>query len=186
MSKIGRKPILLPENVQIEADHKIVIRGPLGELSRRLPEGTKIKIEDKKLLVLPKSEGADAKEAKSLHGLARSLIANMIEGVTTGFKKTLELSGIGFRASLSAERLVLAVGFSHPIEVEPPEGVSFSVSENKIIVSGIDKELVGSAAAKIRNIRPPNPYKGKGIRYEGEVVRLKPGKAAKVGTGIGA
>jgi large subunit ribosomal protein L6 len=186
MSKIGRKPIILPENVQIEANHKIVVRGPLGELSRKIPPGVKIKLDGKRLLVLPNAESSETKEAKSLHGLTRSLIANMIEGVTNGFKKTLELSGIGFRASLSGDRLVLAVGFSHPVEIEPPEGVTFAVSENKITVSGIDKELVGSAAAKIRNIRPPNPYKGKGIRYEGEVVRLKPGKAAKVGTGVGA
>ncbi|OGY21909.1 MAG: 50S ribosomal protein L6 [Candidatus Woykebacteria bacterium GWB1_45_5] len=183
MSKIGRKPIFLPEDVRIETNHKIVVKGPLGELFVKLPGGIKVKMEDKKLLIVPRDETS---ETKSFHGLTRSLIANMIEGVTKGFKKTLELSGIGFRAHLSGGKLVLAVGFSHPVEIEAPEGVSFAVTENKITVSGVDKELVGQVTAQIRNIRPPDPYKGKGIRYEGEIVRLKPGKAAKVGTGVGA
>ena len=183
MSRIGRKPIFLPENVQIEINHKLMVKGPLGELSLKIPQGVGVKIEDKKVLVESRGE---ASETKSSQGLARSLIANMVEGVTRGFKKTLELSGIGFRASLAGQKLVLTVGFSHPVEVEAPEGVSFTIAENKITVSGIDKEKVGEIAAQIRNVRPPNPYKGKGIRYEGEVVRLKPGKAAKVGTGVRA
>lgn len=183
MSKIGRRPILLPENVQIETDHKLTVRGPLGELSLKLPRGVGVKLEDQKVFIAPKNESL---EARSSHGLVRSLIANMIEGVTKGFKKTLELSGIGFRANLNGQKLVLAVGYSHPVEVEATQGVNFVVTENKITISGIDKEKVGRIAAQIRNARPPDPYKGKGIRYEGEVVRLKPGKTAKVSTGVGA
>ncbi|OGY25998.1 MAG: 50S ribosomal protein L6 [Candidatus Woykebacteria bacterium RBG_16_44_10] len=182
MSKIGRKPIFLPDDVQIETDHKLVVKGPLGELSLKLPRGVRVKLEDKKVLVEPKAEISGARPSQ---GLARSLIANMVEGVTKGFKKTLELSGIGFRANLTGQKLVLTVGFSHPVEIGAPEGVAFSVTENKITVSGVDKEKVGEAAAQIRNVRPPDPYKGKGIRYEGEIIRLKPGKAAKVGTGAG-
>ena len=130
------------------------------------------------MLVLRKSE---TKQAKSLHGLIRSLVANMVEGVTAGFKKTLELSGIGFRANLVGDKLVMTLGYSHPVEIEPPIGISFAVAGNKITVSGIDKELVGRIAAKTRSQRPPDAYKGKGIKYEGEKIRLKPGKAAKAG-----
>lgn len=182
MSRIGKKPIIIPEGVQVELDHKITIRGKLGELSLALPKGIVVKRIENSLVI---SRDNESRTAKSLHGLIRSLIANMVEGVTAGFKKTLELSGIGFRANLSGNKLVLSLGFSHPLEVEPPEGINFAVAENKITVSGVDKELVGRVAAEIRAIRPPDPYKGKGIRYEGERVRLKPGKAAKVGTGAG-
>ena len=182
MSRIGKKPIIIPENVQVELNHKIIAKGPLGELTLKLPREIGLEKKENVLLVLRKSE---TKHAKSLHGLIRSLVANMIEGVTVGFKKTLELSGIGFRANLVGDKLVMTLGYSHPVEIEPPIGISFAVAGNKITVSGIDKELVGRIAAKIRSRRPPDAYKGKGIRYEGEVVRLKPGKAAKAGVVAG-
>jgi large subunit ribosomal protein L6 len=181
MSRIGRKPVIIPENVQVEINHKIIIKGPLGEISFKLPGGVKVERNESSLIV---GVSTESKETKSLHGLTRNLISNMIEGVTKGFKKTLELSGIGFRASLSGEKLILSVGFSHPVEIEPPEGIKITVTENKITIEGISKELVGKIAAEIRNVRPPDPYKGKGIRYEGEVVRLKPGKSAKAAPGI--
>jgi large subunit ribosomal protein L6 len=180
MSRVGKKEIRVPSNVQIETGAKLVVRGPLGELVTKVPWVIEVKEKEGSMLVTRKNE---SKEAKSLHGLIRSLIENMVEGVTTGFKKTLELVGIGFRANLSGNKLVMNVGYSHQVEVEPPEGITFSVSGNKITVSGIDKELVGRVAAQIREARPPDVYKGKGIRYEGEVVRLKPGKAAKAGVG---
>lgn len=183
MSRIGKKPIIIPESVQVELDHKVAIKGKLGELSLALPKGISVKRVEDSLII---SRNNESKATKALHGLTRSLVANMIEGVTTGFKKTLELSGIGFRANLSGNKLVLSLGFSHPLEIESPEGINFAVAETKITVSGIDKELVGRTASEIRAIRPPDPYKGKGVRYEGERIRLKPGKAAKVGTGVGA
>ena len=183
MSRIGKKPIIIPESVQVELDRKVAIKGKLGELSLALPKGISVKRVEDSLII---SRNNESKATKALHGLTRSLVANMIEGVTTGFKKTLELSGIGFRANLSGNKLVLSLGFSHPLEIESPEGINFAVAETKITVSGIDKELVGRTAAEIRAIRPPDPYKGKGVRYEGERIRLKPGKAAKVGTGVGA
>lgn len=180
MSKIGKKEILISDNVQIELGSKVVVKGPSGELSLKIPHKVSVEKKDGTLLVNRKD---DSKEARSLHGLTRSLLANMVEGVTDGFKKTLELSGIGFRANLQGEKLILNIGYSHPVEIDPAEGIKFSVAGNKITVSGIDKELVGRTAAQIRGVRPPDAYKGKGIRYEGELVRLKPGKAAKTGAG---
>lgn len=180
MSRIGNKEIKILQNVQIELGSKIVIKGPKGELSLDIP--TKIDVEKKEDALLV-SRKEDDKESKSLHGLIRSLLANMVIGVTDGYKKTLELSGIGFRANLTDNKLSLSIGFSHTVEIEAPEGITFSVSGNKITVSGIDKELVGRVAAQIRKNRPPDAYKGKGIKYEGEVLRLKPGKAAKAGIG---
>lgn len=180
MSRIGNKEIIIPQNVQVDLGSKVVVKGPKGELSLMIP--SKIVVE-KKEAVLRISRKDEDKESKSLHGLIRSLIANMVVGVTDGYKKTLELSGIGFRANLTGNKLVLNVGFSHLVEIEPSEGVTFAVSGNKIAVSGIDKEVVGRVAAQIRKVRPPDAYKGKGIKYEGEVLRLKPGKAAKAGVG---
>lgn len=180
MSRIGNKEIIIPQNVQVDLGSKVVVKGPKGELSLMIP--SKIVVE-KKEAVLRVSRKDEDKESKSLHGLIRSLIANMVVGVTDGYKKTLELSGIGFRANLTGNKLVLNVGFSHLVEIEPSEGVTFAVSGNKIAVSGIDKEVVGRVAAQIRKVRPPDAYKGKGIKYEGEVLRLKPGKAAKAGVG---
>lgn len=176
MSRIGKKPIELPENVQVDIGQKILVKGPLGELYFKIPKGIKIEQANKQLIVRVVSSD---QQIKALHGLTRSLIANMVEGVSRGFQKSLELSGIGFRANLSGEKLVLTIGYSHPVEIEAPKGIKFSVSENKITVSGIEKELVGKVAAEIRSRRPPDAYKGKGIRYVGEIVKLKPGKAAK-------
>ncbi len=180
MSRIGNKEIIIPQNVQVDLGSKVVVKGPKGELSLMIP--SKIVVE-KKEAVLRVSRKDEDKESKSLHGLIRSLIANMVVGVTDGYKKTLELSGIGFRANLTGNKLVLSVGFSHTVEIEPSEGITFAVSGNKIAVSGIDKEVVGRVAAQIRKVRPPDAYKGKGIKYEGEVLRLKPGKSAKAGVG---
>jgi len=180
MSRIGKKPIELPENVQAEIGQKVSVKGPLGTLSFKIPKGIKVETLDKQLNVRTQR---DTEQTKALHGLTRSLIANMVEGVSKGFEKSLELSGIGFRANLSGEKLVLTIGYSHPVEIEAPEGIKFSVSENKITVSGIDKSLVGKVASEIRSKRPPDAYKGKGIRYVGELVKLKPGKAAKTATG---
>lgn len=177
MSRIGRKPILLLEGVKIEiAEQKIKISGPKGELSWQCHPKIKVVKEDNQILI--QRQGND-KLACSLHGLTRRLIANMIEGVTNGFEKKLELKGVGYRATVQGEKLVLAVGFSHPLEIEAPQGISFQVQKNIITVSGIDKQLVGQVAAEIRSKRKPEPYKGKGIRYLDEIVRRKPGKAAK-------
>src|SRR4030042_786357 len=180
MSRIGRKPKSIPETVNVEINHKVLVKGPLGELNQKIPRGIKVEQNDNMLVVSAQKED---KQTKAFHGLIRKLIANMIEGVTVGFKKRLELIGIGYRANLSGDKLVLSLGFSHPVEIKPVEGIDFSVSDNKITVSGINKELVGRIAAEIRTTRPPDAYKGKGIRYEGEIVKLKPGKAAKTSVG---
>ncbi len=180
MSRIGRKPVQIPDNVQLEIGANVTAKGPLGSLSVHVPKGIKVEQEDKSLLVKATN---DLKQTKAYHGLTRSLVNNAVEGVSNGFKKRLELSGIGFRCALAGEKLVLTVGYSHQVEIDPPEGITFSVTENKITVSGIDKELVGRVAAKIRDVRPPDAYKGKGIRYEGEKIKLKPGKAAKAAGG---
>ncbi len=179
MSRIGKKPIEIPSGVEVKIeDHKVVVKGPKGELSLNLRPEVKVEVEDNVLKVKPNLE---TKKTKAFWGLTRTLIANMIEGVTKGFEKKLEVVGVGYRAELKEGKLVLEVGFSHPVIVEPPEGISFQVEKNVITVSGIDKQAVGNIAAKIRKIRKPDPYKGKGIRYLGEEVKLKPGKKA-VGT----
>jgi len=179
MSKIGKQPVEFPETVQVDLDRGGVnVKGPKGELWQKLPMKVKVKLEDKKIVV---SVTDEERQTRALHGLIRSLLANMVKGVTEGYQKTLELSGVGFRASLSGENLVLSVGFSHQVEVKPPPGIKFSVIENKITVAGIDKALVGEMAAKIRAVRPAEPYKGKGIKYEGEIIRRKAGKAGKAG-----
>jgi len=182
MSKIGRIPIEIPEQVNIRIeDGRISVSGPKGELDFNLPSQVKVEKKGDKLVV---SRESDEGKAKALHGTVRQHLANMIKGVSEGWAKTLEIVGTGYRASLEGEKLVLSVGFSHPVEVSPPEGIKFEVAGGKIKVSGIDKVLVGQVAAKIRKIRPPDPYKGKGIRYEQEEIKLKPGKAAKIGVGI--
>jgi len=188
MSRIGKKPITIPEGVTVEVKSGgVVVAGSKGSLTVNFRPEIEILVDDKQILVKRKGEN---KLAKSLHGLTRTLIANAIEGVTSGFSKSLEVVGTGYRASLEGETLVLAVGFSHLAKVSPPPGIKFEVEEdNKIKVFGIDKALVGQVAAQIRKIRPPDPYKGKGIRYEGEEVKLKPGKAGKAGAtgaGVGA
>lgn len=184
MSRIGKKPIKIPENVTVNINgNKVVIKGEKGELCYEFKKGVEIKNEDGEIIVDIK--GKD-RFSKSLHGLYRSLLANMIYGVTKGFNKGLEVVGVGYNAKVIDNNLILNVGFSHPVYFPIPEGINITVSENKINVSGIDKQLVGEVAARIRKIKPPDPYKGKGIRYIGEIVRKKPGKALKAVGGVGA
>lgn len=177
MSRIGKLPIQIPENVRLEIDRSgIKITGPNGELARELPGNISVEEKDGQILVTAKGK---SQKTNALHGTYRSHIANMVKGVSQGWSKTLELVGTGYRAQLSGNKLVLDVGFSHPVEIETPKEVSFKVEKTLITIEGIDKELVGLIASKIRAIRPPEPYKGKGIRYQNELVRRKPGKAAK-------
>jgi len=178
MSRIGRQTISVPQGVTCEVqDQKINVRGPKGALSVDLQQGIEVNIENSIITVTRKN---DEKQTKAFHGLVRSLVANAVEGVTNGFQKKLELVGTGYRAALQGSKLVLSLGFSHPVEVVQPEGIQFALEgNNKIIISGIDNHEVGQVAANIRKVRPPEPYKGKGIRYEGEVVRRKAGKAVK-------
>lgn len=178
MSRIGRKPIAIPSGVEVKIDnHNVTVKGPKGTLSRELHSDIKISVEDNTILV---ERPSDNKTHRSLHGTTRSLVANMVNGVTEGFSKTLELVGVGYRASKAGEKVVLNVGYSHPVEIVPESGVELEVPSNtKIIVKGIDKELVGATAAKIRSVREPEPYKGKGIKYENERIIRKEGKAGK-------
>lgn len=180
MSRIGRMPIPVPSGVTVKIDGNVVsVKGPKGELSREIPKDITVEQNEG---VLNVTRPSDAKEHRSLHGLSRTLVANMVTGVTQGFTKTLEIAGVGYRAAKSGSKLALTLGFSHPVEVEPPAGITIDVpAPTKIIVSGIDKEAVGALAAKIRSFREPEPYKGKGIKYEGEVVRRKVGKAGGKG-----
>jgi len=176
MSRIGKKPIEIPENVNVEiSDRTIKIKGSKGELVYTCREEIGIEIRDKKIYVVPSKH---TKKTKAFWGLTRALIANMVKGVTEGFEKKLEIRGVGYRASLEGDNLVLNLGFSHPIRISKPEGIDFRVEKNIIIVSGIDKQKVGQIAAKIRKLRPPDPYKGKGIRYVGEIIIKKEGKKA--------
>jgi large subunit ribosomal protein L6 len=179
MSRIGKTPLTVPSGVTVNIEgENITVKGPKGELSRRLPAEMLVRLEGDVLTV---ERPSDAKKHRAYHGLTRSLVANMVEGVSRGFEKTLEIVGVGFRAEKAGEKLNLRIGFSHQVEVKPLPGVSFAVEgANRIKVSGIDKEVVGEMAAEIRAIRPPDAYKGKGIRYSGEKVHLKPGKAGKV------
>lgn len=182
MSRIGNLPIKVPGNVQIEVKGNLVIvKSSKGELSQEIDPRITITIDGDTVIV---SRSSEEKEAKSLHGLYRSLIANMIEGLDKGFEKKLEILGVGFRANLQGKKLVLSLGFSHPVEYTAPEGIEITQdNENKnlITVSGIDKQKVGQVASEIRAFKPPEPYKGKGIRYQGEYVRRKAGKAAGKG-----
>jgi large subunit ribosomal protein L6 len=178
MSRVGLMPIAVPDKVTVTIEKDTVrVSGPKGELSRRFDPDMKIKLENNILTV---SRPSDSKEHRSRHGLTRSLLANMVQGVTTGFEKHLDIVGVGYRAEKSGDKLTLRVGYSHSVEVIPLAGLKLDVEGgNHIRVSGIDKEVVGEMAAEIRAIRPPDPYKGKGIRYTGELVHLKPGKAGK-------
>jgi large subunit ribosomal protein L6 len=178
MSRIGRKPIVLPSGVTIDLnDSHITVKGPKGTLSRQLHKDMKINVGTDSVVV---ERPTDNKLHRSLHGTTRSVIANMINGVTEGFAKTLELVGVGYRATLSGNKLTLNVGYSHPVEFLPETGIEFEVpSVTKIIIKGIDKELVGATAAKIRSVREPEPYKGKGIKYENERILRKEGKTGK-------
>ncbi|MFC1988691.1 50S ribosomal protein L6 [Chloroflexota bacterium] len=178
MSRIGQMPIPVPQGVAVDiGEGAVSVKGPKGELSRPLNPDMAITLNDNVLTV---SRPSDSRIHRSMHGLTRSLLANMVEGVSTGFEKGLEIVGVGYRAEKTGEKLVLRIGFSHLVEVSPLPGVSIEVEGiNHIKVTGINKEVVGEMAARIRAIRPPDAYKGKGIRYEGETVRLKPGKSGK-------
>jgi len=180
MSRIGREPVPFDSKVSItfEDGNVITVKGPKGELKRTFHQNMLFAKEEGQVLV---TRPSDSNQNKALHGLSRSLLKNMVEGVTDGFTKVLELQGVGYRAQLQGSNLQVNVGFSHPVIVEPPAGIEFSIEASRITISGIDKELVGQVAANIRKIRPPEPYKGKGIRYVGEYVRRKAGKAGKVG-----
>ncbi|MFO7166612.1 MAG: 50S ribosomal protein L6 [Chloroflexota bacterium] len=185
MSRIGKKPIPVPKGVEITISegNYVVVKGPKGTLEQQLPADMIIKQENGTLLV---ERPSDNREHRALHGLTRSLLANMVTGVTEGYARTLEIFGIGYRASREGKNIILQVGYSHPVRVVPPEGITFEVLERRsandpqqVVVRGIDKQLVGEEAAKLRNIRPPEPYKGYGIKYQGERIRRKAGKAGK-------
>jgi len=177
MSKIGKQPVSIPSGVKVTiVDSKITVLGPKGELNFSFRPEVIVVIEDDKVNVSRKSEN---KFAKSLHGLTRSIIANMVHGVTEGHQKTLELVGVGYRATKQGEDLILNVGYSHPVTIKETPGIHIEAKENKILVSGADKVMVGEIAARIRRVRPPEPYKGKGIKYSGEIIRRKAGKAVK-------
>ena len=181
MSKIGLQPVTIPDQVNVTVfDSQIKVSGPKGELVFKVRPEITVTVDQDKVNVGRKAE---SKFAKSLHGLTRSIIANMIKGVTEGHEKQLELVGVGYRAAKQGEDLILNVGYSHPVVVKQAVGIQMDTKDNKITVTGADKAQVGEIAARIRRVRPPEPYKGKGIRYEGEIVRRKAGKAAKAGAG---
>lgn len=185
MSRIGNAPILIPSSVTVDINgNLVVVNGPKGKLEFRLEPEIHVRIEGQNLVVERKN---DQKKIKALHGLTGSLIANMVIGVTEGWSKSLELVGVGFRAQVSGSKLVLNVGYSHPVEIETPEGINFEVTDDtKIKVSGIDKQLVGQVSANLKKAKIPDVYKGKGIRFVGEYIRKKAGKSAKVGAVAGA
>ena len=176
MSRIGRKPIAIPKGVSLTIENDVAtVKGPKGTLTQKISPAIGVEQEAGQAVV---TRISDVKEHRALHGLTRALLANMVEGVTNGFEKKLELVGVGYRASMQGKKLVINIGFSHPVEIEPPPGIEFEVpAANKITVRGIDKQLVGNTAAHIRAIRKPEPYKGKGIKYENETIRRKVGKA---------
>lgn len=185
MSRVGKKPILIPEAVEVKIEgQKVIIKGPKGELQREVRPELRVEVKENKIFVSPQIEvkprtrtsSVRGKKTKAFWGLTRVLLSNMVKGVKESYEKKLQIEGIGYRANLEGNNLVLFVGFSHPIKVEAPQGIKFSIEKNIITVSGSDKELVGQLAAKIRKIQPPEPYKGKGIRYLGEQIRRKVGK----------
>ncbi|MFO0753001.1 MAG: 50S ribosomal protein L6 [Thermodesulfovibrionales bacterium] len=179
MSRIGKKPIELSQGITIEVKEDVLrVKGPKGELSYSFPEGMRITVADGKLLV---ERGSETKEGRSLHGLARSLVANMVTGVSQGYTRTLEIKGIGYRAQVRGSALSFTLGYSHPVEFQLPQGVTASVDEKQttVTLSGIDKQLLGQVSANIRKLRAPDAYKGKGIRYAGEKIKLKAGKTGK-------
>ncbi len=203
MSRIGKKPILIPEDVEVKIeDQKVIVKGPKGEFQREIRPEIKVEVKENKIFVFPQIEGKPrtrtpqenkfptgqassvrGRKTKAFWGLTRALVFNMLKGVKEGYEKKLEIEGLGYRANLEGKDLVLYVGFTHPVKIIAPEGIKFSVEKKIIVVSGADKELVGQVAAKIRKARPPEPYKGKGIRYFGEVIRRKEGKKATTTTG---
>ena len=178
MSRIGKAPIAVPDKVSVSLDGlAVTVKGPKGELSRTLPDGVSIAQEGNTLVVSPSSSHRRSRER---HGLCRTLVANMVEGVSQGFTRKLEIVGVGYRAAVQGKKLVVSAGYSHQVEMDPPDGITFSVDGNTtVLVSGADKEVVGNEAAKVRAIRPPEPYKGKGIKYEGEKILRKAGKTGK-------
>lgn len=179
MSRIGLRPITVPKGVDIEIGdgNQVSVKGPKGTLAARFSSDLTIARDNGTIKV---SRPSDLREFRSLHGLTRTLLNNMVVGVTTGFRKNLEISGVGYRAAMDGKVLVLNVGYSHPVRMIPPEGITYTVETlTKVAVNGFDKQLVGEEAARIRRVRPPEPYKGKGIRYEGEVIRRKAGKTGK-------
>lgn len=178
MSKVGNSPITIPEKVETSLnDRTIVVKGPKGELTETIVRGIEVSINDGVITLTRKNENWKVRAA---HGLMRALIANMVHGVSTGWEKNLELIGTGYRAKLEGKKLVLSVGYSHPVPITPPEGIEFSMDgQTKITIKGANKQVVGETAAQIRRVRPPEPYKGKGIKYENEVILRKAGKAAK-------
>lgn len=176
MSKVGKQTIQIPSGVQVQVEGKTVhAKGPKGTLSKEFFDEIGVRVEEDKISVEPLTKNMN-KKVKALWGTTRSLIANMIEGVSKGFEKKLEIEGVGYRASVEGKDLVLNVGFTHPVKIEAPEGISFAVEKNVVLVSGIEKETVGQVAASVRKVRPPEPYKGTGIRYQGEYIRRKAGK----------
>ena len=178
MSRIGKCPIPIPNKVTVAiSNQEVTIKGPKGELSRSLPEGISLVQTDQNIIVNREDE---SRKNRQLHGLCRTLVANMVEGVSKGFERRLQIQGVGYRAQVKGRTLILNVGYSNPVQIEPPDGVQVAVEGNtNVIVSGINKEVVGNTAARIRGVRPPEPYKGKGIRYTGELIRRKAGKAGK-------
>lgn len=180
MSRIGKQPIIIPDGVDVKIDNILItVKGKKGELIQKLVPEIKVEIKDKKIIV---QEVRKTKNSLALWGTFRALIANMIEGVSSGFQKKLIIEGIGYKAVLNGNKLVLSLGFSHPVEIEAPKGIEFKIEKNTITISGTDKQIVGQIAANIRICKKPEPYKGKGIRYEGEIIRRKDGKKA-VGSG---
>ncbi len=178
MSRVGKKPIAIPSGVEVKLDGtKLTVKGPKGTLEKEIHPDMKVTIADNEIVV---ERPTDNKEHRALHGTTRSIVSNMVEGVSKGFEKGLELVGVGYRANKSGNKVVLNVGYSHPVEIEPINGIELDVpSQTSIVVRGIDKERVGQVAAEIRSVRKPEPYKGKGIRYQGEYVRRKEGKTGK-------
>ena len=178
MSRIGKTPVLIPEKVSVDIDGlNVTVKGPKGELKRLMPEGVNLNKKENEILVTPSTSKRFSRER---HGLCRTLIANMVQGVNEGFVKQLEIVGVGSRAQVKGKNLVVSAGYSHPVEIIPPEGITFKVENNtNVFVIGIDKEIVGNEAAKIRSIRPPEPYKGKGIKYHNERIIRKAGKSGK-------
>lgn len=176
MSRIGKKPVVIPEGTEVNiSGSTLTVKSSKGELKFEPHPAIGIEVKDRELVIFLRKGG---RKAPALWGLTRSLAANMIEGVSSGYEKKLEFEGVGYRASMEGNALVMQLGFSHPVRFQPPEGVKIFVEKNTIIVSGIDKELVGNTAARIRALKPPEPYKGKGIRYKGEIIRRKAGKKA--------
>jgi large subunit ribosomal protein L6 len=177
MSRIGKLPIPVPSSVKVEiSGQNVSVTGPKGSLQREVVPEVRLHLEEGRLIV---TRPGDAPRERAMHGLTRALLANMVTGVDSGFRRTLELVGVGYRAQMQGSKLVLALGFSHPVEIDPAEGISFTVEGPRIHIDGIDKEAVGQVAANIRKLRPPEPYLGKGVRYQGEIVRRKAGKSGK-------